>query len=230
MSDTVFDTPAVATVSSGPSTATIFVVSAALVILIGVIVWAATAPNAQKAERARRRRRQRLRKRRKVNANFISSVQPSPATPQSLHNTGLQRPDEIRVKSSLSSAETTERTRSEGTHTKLVSSLDQAFLPLLEQSAPKEVTNFDVNQNVPFVGALNRHLKSETNGAALADRALTETPERRQPARQIGHTPDAFYKEMRPAHTRDVATMDDVPFGGSQYFSELLESSKAKSA
>jgi hypothetical protein len=227
---------------SGPSMATVFLVSVGVIILVGVVVWAASGTNGDSQSKRTRRKRARRRKQQKNDAAFVDSLKIVPKDKQlSLSQQALDEPDGVNVRSTYETWEARAATNADGAKPVVkVSSLTQAFAPVHTEAEPAITpanldSSFVVLDQKGFDEQWNSTAsvdKTKLSAAALAQRGVMPEPQEmtEPPTRLVGSSSDSFYKALLPTTKRDLNKAEDVPFGGSEFFTTMLARHKDKAA
>ncbi len=225
----------------------VFVVSMALVLLTGVIIWAASTNNTTK-NKARRRKRARKRRANKSNrvteSAYVNSKREDP--PKLPHNQAIIEPGGKHHDEHIDPNELHADTQHDVKGRTQISSLSRALTNLdgdaafEEQVAPQPNgfhENFEILDkdgfNVQWSHSVNRNLsKADVTVTALSHRGLAPSSSAGDsegpPSRLIGMSSDAYYKALKPTQPRSLKNAQDVPFGGSQFFSSLLAKQEKK--
>jgi hypothetical protein len=229
---------------SGSSMQGVFVVSMALVLLTGVIIWAASTNGNTKSKSRRRKRAIKHRRRKATESAYVNSQREDPPSlpqqqltvePNSAHHAEHVDPGEshadtqhdVKGRVQISSLERA-LTNLDGDHDSFVAPSSIARNGFEDNFEVLDKEGFDDQ----WAQSVNHNLsKSDVTTTALSHRGLTPSSsagENRMPSRLIGMSVDAHYKALKPLAPRNLDNAKEVPFGGSQFFSSLLAKHEKK--
>ena len=225
----------------------VFVVSMALVLLTGVIIWAASTNGNTKSKSRRRKRAMKRRRRKADNTTESAYVNSQREDPPSLPQQQLTvEPNSAHYTEHVDTGESHADTQHDVKGRVQISSLERALTNLDgdhdSSVAPSSTArngfehNFEVLDKDGFddqwTHSVNHNLsKSDVTTTALSHRGLTPSSsagENQMPSRLIGMSVDAHYKALKPLAPRNLDNATEVPFGGSQFFSSLLAKHEKK--